>query len=141
LESSDLLHPHTFDVIPEEDLLRWCDELPDVRYPIAAEGIAAIRRDTDGPQWTEIARRTIEKSPDRVQVLRKFIRQFHLPAWDAPPSENTQSDLRLLDDLATHADPEVAEFAKHEKVRLLQAIAASTEISPRFHMRMDEGFE
>jgi len=141
LANSELLRPHAFDAIPEEELLRWCDELPDVRYPILAGGIAAIRRDTDGPQWTEIARRTIEKSPDRVQVLRKFIRQFHLPAWDAPPSENTQSDLRLLDDLATHADPEVAEFAKHEKVRLLQAIAASKEISPPFHMRMDESFE
>jgi hypothetical protein len=141
LENSDLLNPHTFGVIPEEELIRWCDELPDVRYPIAAGGIAAIRRDTDGPQWTDIARRTIEKSPDRVQVLRKFIRQFRLPAWDAPPSENAQSDLRLLDDMATHTDPEVAEFAKNEKARLLQTIAASKEISPPYHMGLDEGFE
>ncbi len=141
LENSDLLHPHTFGVIPEEELLRWCDELPDVRYPIVAGGIAAIRRDTDGPQWAEIARRTIEKSPDRVQVIRKFIRQFRLPAWDAPPSESAQSDLRLLDDLATHADPEVSEFAKNEKARLLQAIAASKQMRPPAHMEPDERFE
>jgi hypothetical protein len=141
LESSDLLHPHTFGVIPEEELVRWCDELPDLRYPIAAAGIAAIRRDTDGPHWTEIARKIIDKSPDRVQVLRKFIRQFRLPGWDAPPSESGQSDLRLLDDLATHAYPEVAEFAKNEKARLLQAIAASKEIRPPVYMQPDERFE
>jgi hypothetical protein len=99
LANSELLRPHAFDAIPEEELLRWCDELPNVRYPIVAGGIAAIRRDTDGPQWTEIARRTIEKSPDRVQVIRNFIRQFRLPAWDAPPSESAQSDIRLLDGL------------------------------------------
>lgn len=141
LANSELLRPHAFDAIPEEELLRWCDELPDVRYPIVAGGIAAIRRDTDGPHWTEIARKTIDKSPDRVQVLRKFIRQFHLPAWDAPPAESGQSDLRLLDDLATHADPEVAEFAKNEKARLLQAIAASKETRPPVYMEPDERFE
>ncbi|HEY6764671.1 MAG TPA: hypothetical protein VI386_07860 [Candidatus Sulfotelmatobacter sp.] len=141
LESSDLLHPQTFGVIPEEELVRWCDELPDVRYPIAAAGITAIRRDTDGPQWTEIARSTIDKSPDRVQVLRKFIRQFRLPAWDAPPAENAPSDLRLLDDLATHSDPELAAFAKNEKARLRQAIAALKGIGPTVHMEPDERFE
>lgn len=141
LESSDLLHPHIFGIIPEEELVRWCDELPDLRYPIAAAGIAAIRRDTDGSQWTEIARRTIDKSPDRVQVLRKFILQLHLPAWDAPPSESAPSDLRLLDDLFTHPDPEVAQFAKNEKARLLQAIAASRQIRPPVYMESDEGFE
>ena len=141
LETSDLLRPHSFGVIPEEELLRWCDELPDVRFPIAAGAISAIRRDTDGPQWTEIGRRTIEKSPDRVQVLRKFIEQFHLPAWDAPPSENASSDLRLLDDLATHEDPEVAEFVKTEKARLLRAIAGLKEIRPPVHRVLDVGFE
>lgn len=141
LANSELLRPHAFDVIPEDELVRWCDELPDVRYPIAAAGIAAIRPDTEGPQWTEIARRTIEKSPDRVQVIRKFIRQFRLPAGDAQPSESAKSDLRLLDDLFTHADPEVATFAKNEKARILLAIAASREIKPPFYMEPDESFE
>jgi hypothetical protein len=76
LENADLLHPHPFDVIPEGELFRWCNELPDVRYPIAASGIAAIRQDMDGPHWTDIALKILEKSPDRVRVLQKFIRQF-----------------------------------------------------------------
>jgi hypothetical protein len=68
--------------------------------------------------------------------------QFRLPAWDAPPSEDGESDLRLLDDLFTHPDPKVAELAKNEKARFLQAIAASKEIRLPIYMERDEcGFE
>jgi hypothetical protein len=141
LANSELLHPHAFDAIPEEELLRWCDELPDVRYPIAAAGIAAIRHDADGSHWTDIARRILEKSPDRVQVLRKFIRQFRLPGWDAPRTAEVQSDLQLLDEVSTYADLELEEFAGKEKARLLQAIAAAREVGPPVHMDRDEGFE
>ena len=42
--------------------------------------------------------RILEKSPDRVQVLRKFIRQFSLPSWDVSRAAEVQADLQLLDD-------------------------------------------
>src|ERR1700721_3885484 len=102
LENAGLLHPHAFDVIPEEELVSWCDELPDVRYPIAAAGIAALTHGTDGPHWTDLARRILERAPDRVQVLKKFIRQFSLPGWDASRAEEVQSNLRLLDEMAAY---------------------------------------
>ena len=95
LENADLLHPHAFDVIPEDELLRWCNELPDVRYPIAAAGIAAIRQDKDGPHWTDLALKILEKSPDRVRVLQKFIRQFSLPGWDLSRGAEVQANLQL----------------------------------------------
>ena len=141
LKNSDLLHPHAFDVISEEQLLRWCDELPDARYPIAAAGVAAIGRDTDGPHWTDIARRILEKSPDRVEVLRKFMRQFSLPGWDASRAAEVQSNLRLLDEMAAYSDPVLDDFAGKEKARLSQAIAAAREVGPPVHMDRDEGFE
>lgn len=141
LEYSDLLHPHAFDVIPEGELLRWCDELPDTRYPIAASGIAAIWHDAESPHWTDIARRILEKSPDRVQVLRKFIPQFSLPGWDVSRAEEVQSNLRLLDEMVGYSDPVLEEFAAKEKARLLQAIAAVREASPPVYMDRDEGFE
>jgi hypothetical protein len=86
----------------------------------------------DGSHWTDIARKILEKSPDRVQVLRKFIRQFRLPGWDAPRTAEVQSDLQLLDEVSVYADPELEEFAGKEKTRLLQAIAAAREVGPRF---------
>jgi hypothetical protein len=139
LENADLLHPHAFDVIPEGELLRWCNELPDVRYPIAASGIAAIRQDKDGPHWTDIALKILEKSPDRVRVLQKFIRQFSLPGWDLSRAAEVQANLQLLDDFAGHADPKLADFAKSEKSRLSRAIAEARKVRPPLYMERDEG--
>ncbi len=141
LEYARLLHPHAFDGISEEKLLRWCGELPDVRYPIAAAGISAITHDKDGPHWTDIARKILEKSPDRVQVLRKFIQQFSLPGSDASQAAEVQSNLRLLDEMAVYADPGLVEFAGKEKTRLLQVIAAANAVMPPVNMALDESFE
>lgn len=141
LENADLLHPHAFDVIPEEELLRWCTELPDVRYPIAAAGIPAIKQDKDGPHWTDLALKILEKSPDRVRVLQKFIRQFSLPGWDLSRAAEVQANLRLLDDMATYSDPALVKFASEEKAGLSQAITAARAVSPPvFNMDL-EGFE
>jgi Biotin-lipoyl like len=139
LENADLLHPHAFDVIPEGELLRWCNELPDVRYPIAASGIAAIGQDEDGPHWTDIALKILEKSPDRVRVLQKFIQQFSLPGWDLSRAAEVQANLRLLDDFAGHPDPNFADFAKSEKSRLSQAIAEARKVRHPIYMERDEG--
>jgi hypothetical protein len=141
LENADLLRPHAFDVIPQEELLRWCDERPDVRYPIAAAGIAAIRQDKDGPHWTDIALRILEKSPDRIRVLQKFIRQFSLPGWDMSRATEVQSSLRLLDEMVVYSDPELAEFAVKERARLSQAIDAAREMKPPFQMESEASFE
>lgn len=138
LEDTDLIRAHAFDVIPEEELLRWCEEKPDFRYPIVAAGIAAIRLDTDGPHWTEIAYRILEKAPDRVQVLKKFIRQLSLP-WDPSRAAEVQANLHLLDDFACHPDPKLANFAKSEKSRLSQAIAEARKVRPPIYMERDEG--
>ncbi|MBI3476657.1 MAG: hypothetical protein HY010_13070 [Acidobacteria bacterium] len=141
LESSDLLRPHAFDVIPVEALLRWCDELPEVRYPIAAAGISAIKQDKDGPHWTDIALKILEKSPDRPRVLQKFIRQFSLPGWDSSKAAEVQSNLRLLDEMAKYSDPRLEEFASQEKARLSQATAAVKEAIPPVYLDQYESFE
>lgn len=130
---------HAFNVIPEEELLRWCDEVPHIRYPIAAAGVDAISRDPGGPHWTEIARKILEKSSDRVQVLKTFIRQFSLPCWDAPRTGEAQADLRLLDEMAAFSDTGLEEFASKEKARLSEAIAAARQTRPTSFMDIDEG--
>lgn len=139
LESAQLLHRHAFKVIPEEELLRWCDEVPHIRYPIAAAGVDAISRDPGGPHWTEIARKILRKSPDRVQILKTFIRQFNLPYRDASRTRDVQADLRLLDEMAAFSDTGLKEFASKEKARLSEAIAAARQTRPTSFMDIDEG--
>ena len=46
-------------VVPEKDLLAWCDQEPQTRYPAIAQVITSYQRTTDSgpPQWTSIALR------------------------------------------------------------------------------------
>lgn len=102
-------------------------------------GVAAITHDKDGPRWTEIARRILEKSPDRVQVLKKFIRQFSASGWDMSRATEVESNLRLLDEMAGYSDPVLDELAGKEEARLSQLIAAAREVRVPDYMDMDEG--
>ena len=72
----------------------------------------------------------LEKSPDRVRVLQKFIRQFSLPGWDLSRAADVHANLRLLDDMAAYSDSALVEFAVKEKARLSQAITAAREVKP-----------
>jgi hypothetical protein len=83
----------------------------------------------------------LKKSPDRVHVLKKFVRQFNLPGWGMSQAAEGQSDLGLLDEMAAYCDPVLEEFAGKEKARLLQAIAAAREVRPPAYMGREEGFE
>jgi hypothetical protein len=124
------------------ELLSWCDQNPELRYPVAAAGVTAFRSsDGQGPQWTALAHRILDKAPNRIEVLRKFIRQFSPPGWGSSQANTLESNLRLLDEIAGHADPVLAEFARKEKSRLSQAIAAVTPflIPPDF--AVNERFE
>jgi hypothetical protein len=141
LEDSDMLHPPAFDAISGEELFRWCDEVPAIRYPIVATGIVAISHDASGPHWTDGAHRILEKAPDRIQVLRKFIQQFSSQGWDASRVSEVELNLALLDEIPAYSDAELSEFAVKEKARLSEALAAAREVRPSVHMLPDEGFE
>ncbi len=141
LEHSRLLHPHAFDEIPEGELLRWCDESPDVRYPVAADGIVAIGHGTGGPYWTDIARKILARCPDRIQVLRRFIHQFSPPGWDIARAAVVQANLHLLNELADYSDPALEEFAVMEKARLSHAVSVVSEIRFPARIDLDGGFE
>ncbi len=76
----DLIQHQTnpIDLVSKEELARWCDQDPAIRYPIAAAIVAAFTR-ADGkalPKWTETALYLLEKAPERVKVLELFVRRF-----------------------------------------------------------------
>src|SRR5215471_4357795 len=124
---------------PRMNSLLGATNYPMSAIPSRRRAVAAIRDDTDGPHWTDTARRILTKSTDRVQVLRKFIQQFSLPGWDASRAAEVQSKLQLLDEMATYSDSGLTKFAVKEKARLSQAITAAREVSPPVYMDIVEG--
>jgi len=144
LDEAGQLREHAFDAIPESELLTWCDQQPETRYPVVAAGVTAFRPDESGrPQWTTIARTILDKAPTRVEVLRKFIQQFTTSSWNDLRVATIESNLRLLDDLFSYSDSTLVEFAKEEKARLSQAIRAVRPMETPFEMdsESDQRFE
>jgi hypothetical protein len=93
-----------FDRVPADDLLSWCDEDAEARYPAIA-GVIRIAIPASNAAhlvWTSTARQLLDRAPDQVTVLRAYVGQFghifpgevtpverHLPCCPSTPSTTT----------------------------------------------------
>jgi hypothetical protein len=101
-----------FDAIPETQLLDWCNQEKESRYPAIAGGVTPFQPSGDrGMRWTPIAYKLLDQAPDRVAVAKEFLDRFDAVFWSGSGS-------CLLDELATYPDPTLKEFAGREKMRL-----------------------
>ena len=107
-------------------ILQWCDKNPATRYRVIA-GLITVSTSSDNQaeprKWTEIALLLLEKAPDRIAVLREFIRQLTvLSGWVGSLAATLEVHAKVLEELATYPDPAVVEFIVHEKVRIQEII-------------------
>jgi len=131
------------DVVPEGDLLDWCDKEPHGRYPIIAVGITcSTAADEAGPRhWTNIARRLLKEAPDRVLVLKAFIRRLSRMSYSGSRATIMESNAKLLDKLDNYSDAIFAQFVAQEKVRLSKEIEAERRSERSLDRTRDERFE
>lgn len=143
LDQASQLRRNVFDAIPEADLLSWCDQQPETRYPAIAGGVTAFQPsgDTGRLQWTSTARKLLDKAPDHVEVLKKFIGRFSPLGWGSSHATIVETNAKLLDELAGYPDRALVEFIAKEKTRLAEAITAERETETLFERERDERFE
>jgi hypothetical protein len=143
LDEAGQLQRHPFDEISEADLLTWCDQQPESRYPAAAAGVTAFRPsgETGVPDWTTTARKLLDQAPNRIEVLQAFIDQFSWSGGYGSRTSAVESNMRLLDELLQYPDMAVSEFVQKEKVRLTQAIQAVKLMESPIDRERDERFE
>jgi hypothetical protein len=143
LDQAARLRRNAFDSVPEDYLVSWCDQQPDTRYPAAAAGVTSVQPsgDTGRPQWTSTALKLLDKAPDRVEVLKKFIGQFSPMSWAGSRAGIVESNAKLLDELAGYPDTALVEFIAKEKVRLAEAIKMERQTETLFDKERDERFE
>jgi hypothetical protein len=84
----------------------------------------------------------LEKAPDRVEVLRRYIEKFRPMSWSGgsqvPPWE---ANVRLLDSLADYPDPSIVAFVAAEKTRLLGVLDLVRQREASEEKRENEQFE
>lgn len=130
------------DVIPEGELLQWCDEQPTTRYPAIASGIPVSFRtnDTEALRWTELAKRLLERAPNPAAVLKKFVDQFTPHGgWSGSLVATLAANASLLDALDGFVGLE--EAIVQEKKRLHTAIEKQWKFELADDRERDERFE
>jgi hypothetical protein len=138
---SEMKNP--FDALPADKLLAWCDKDPQNRYPTIAGLITISERNQEtGPRkLTPIALRLLERSPDRVEVLKQFGHQFMPSGWTGSLAATIESNAKLLDELATYPDSHVVDFVVSEQVRLRKFVENERQRENAEDRARDERFE
>lgn len=132
------------DAVPAQDLLQWCDKDPATRYPLIA-GLVTVTESanqTEPRKWTDIALLLLEKAPDRIAVLREFIRQLvQVSGWVGSLAATIETNVKILDELLTYPDHTVVEFIRHERVRIHGTVDTERRREEVYERHRDERFE
>jgi hypothetical protein len=109
-----------FTAAPESALLEWCEEKPATRYATLASAVPITANDEDAKdrEWFPLALRLLDKAPDRVEVLKRFVSQMK----SATRAAHVEANSRLLAKLAGYADPAVAALVAQETLVFAEQI-------------------
>lgn len=132
------------DAVPAEDILQWCDKDPTVRYPLIAGliTVSTSANQTEPRKWTKIALLLLEKSPDRIAVLREFIRQLiEISGWVGSLSATLEVNVRILDEMDAYPDSAVVEYIASQRPRIQEIIGTERRREQAYERDRDERFE
>jgi hypothetical protein len=112
-----------FDGVPEDELLNWCDVDPTTRFPLIAS-VVGIYASAQGAEraWSNIALRLLERAPDRIEVLKRFMRQFEPSGWTGSRASAIEVNAKLLDQLTFLDDMTLQQFIAAEKIRITRFV-------------------
>lgn len=133
---------HPLAVVSDEDLINWCDQEPQTRYPAMAQVIIISRRigGKMPQQWTSIALRFLERAPDPGAIIRQFTSRFMLEGvWSGSLTAILESNAALLDQFGAY--PQLSDVVIEQKERLRQWIEEEQRRETAFHRDGDERFE
>lgn len=105
--------PDPLSELSEDAIIAWATEKPETRYPALAQVVrfADAGDDTSSKCWSPAAEKIIELAPDVKRVLNVFLSRFQPMGWNGSRAEIMGSRVSLIQSLAGHARPEIAEWA------------------------------
>jgi hypothetical protein len=137
------LRRNPLDAIPGDELLRWCDGAPETRYPLAGSVVNFSHHpeDSAATEWNPTVLKLLEKAPNRIEFLQRLVQQLRPMSWSGSRAAILESNAKLVDQLLTHVDPAVVEFAKAEKARLADEVEGERRWETEHDRDADERFE
>lgn len=124
LRDSFWLRHNPFHAVPESELFRWCEVNALSRYPLIAGliGIYSSEQGSTERGWSKLALHLLERAPERIEVLKRFIQQFEPSGWTGSRAATIEANAKLLDNLGFLNDAPLQEFIAAEKARIMAFI-------------------
>jgi hypothetical protein len=137
------IHENPLDVVPDDQLLAWCNGQPLTRYPIAASLVTVVREGGEGAvvRWTPIAQGLLEAAPDKAAVLDQLIRRFIPRSWSGSHATIMAARAELLTGLKDHPDRGLSEHAMRAHARLQRQVEDERRSETERYKATDERFE
>ncbi len=132
------------DVVPDEQLVSWCDVAPEVRYPAVAGLITFSHQNGEDPAavWTSKAWVVLQRAPNRVSILKKFLERFRpLGGFVDSAASILKSNASLLNELEDFNDPDLKEYLPRAKALVNEALENEKRLELLLARQTDERFE
>jgi len=119
--------------------MAWARENPEIRLPKLAEEIYLFAKngEHDTKAWSALALEVLELSPNRIAILDAYASRFYPSVCSGELANALCPYLALAEQMKTHNDPLVADWAKKQASFISQRIAEDRTRE----RRVDESFE
>ena len=129
--------------ISEDELLSWCDEDPENRYPLIASAIQTFTESAETKEitWRPIVYSIFEKAPNLGVVLEHLADAIMPMAWSGSLSDILQKRSVLFQSLYQNDNAEIRAWAKAQHFALQGEIKRENEWEENRNRERNERFE
>jgi hypothetical protein len=133
---------NALDGVPMEEILRWCDERPAVRYPTISRAVSYQTASSErGVEWTPLAIEMLKRAPEPLAVLKAFVKRFSPKSWSGSLAAILETRLGLLDRLVELKNSALEDYATEIRPKLVRDIAQTRKWEDERDSVRDERFE
>jgi hypothetical protein len=130
------------DGVPADEMLRWCDEEPDVRYSAISRAVSYHAAPKDGKaEWTALAIEMLKRAPNPVTVLETFVGRFSPTSWSGSRAAIVESRVGLLDSVDRLGNTSLSNCVMRIRPKLMDSIAQDRKWETERDSDRDERFE
>jgi hypothetical protein len=135
--------PHPADAIPCENLIAWCEEDAEARYPFAASFVSfkINAEESNDLTWSAHATALISHAPNPSDVLTAFVHRFLPMSWSGSRATLLEENARLLDSLEPLCPSIEVSYLREIKDNLAREIETQRQFESRRDKERDERFE
>lgn len=142
-EHLDDLQSNPVDEISCEDLIAWCNQDGEKRFPLVASFITfAHSAGNSGPKaWSKLAKTLFTHAPDPGRILAIFVKRFRPLIYSGSCAALMEANARLLDSLDEEMTRDLALSVAEIKAQLAREIKEKREWETAQDRVRDERFE